>query len=496
MAHYILKNDYLCRKNQINRIAMLIGRNKELRVLQEAYESEYSEFVVVYGRRRVGKTFLIREKFNYTFSFHHSGLANEKLKQQLLSFGDSLRKCGMDNATVPSTWFEAFNQLEELITQSKDHKKVIFIDEMPWMDTPRSHFVSALEHFWNGFASARKDVLLIICGSATSWMVKNVFKNRGGLHNRVTKRIHLHPFTLNECEQFATSRNLAFSRYELLTCYMVMGGIPYYWAALQKGMGADQNIDALFFGPDAEFGNEFDELYASLFSHPDPYINVIATLGKKRIGMTRNELIREANVKSNGRLSSILRDLENCDFIRSYQTFGKAKNDMIYQLTDNYTLFYFKFINDNDGSNANYWTRSNGTGTRNAWNGLAFEQVCFAHIPQIKKKLGIAGVSTKVSSWRVQSDDELGPGAQIDLLIERADHVINICEIKFSDEEYLIDKQYNLNLRWKRGRFARTTKTKFGLQLTMITTMGLVPNSYANEIQSQITADDLFEPGV
>ena len=472
---------------------MFIGREKEICTLQQAYDSEYSEFVVVYGRRRVGKTFLVREKFNYNFTFQHSGLANEKTSQQLISFGDSLKKYGLQNATTPVTWFDAFHQLEALITESKDTKKVVFIDEMPWMDKPRSHFVSALEHFWNGFASARKDILLIICGSATSWMIKNVFMNRGGLHNRVTKRIHLHPFTLHECEEYAIARNLAFSRYELLTCYMVMGGIPYYWAALQKGLSADQNIDALFFGPDADFRTEFDELYASLFFHPEAYINIISTLGQKRIGMTRNELIKEGKIKSNGKLTSILRDLENCDFIRSYQAFGKTKNDSIYQLTDNYTLFYFKFIKNNPVHNAHFWINSIGTGIRNAWEGLAFEQVCFAHIPQIKQKLGIGGVVTKESSWRVQTNEELGPGAQIDMLIERSDHVINICEIKFASEEYLIDKEYDLKLRWKRGRFARTTKTKSGLQLTMITTMGLVPNGYANEIQSQVTADDLFE---
>lgn len=472
--------------------AMLIGRNTELQILQDAYDSEYSEFVAVYGRRRVGKTFLIREKFDYKFTFQHSGLANENTLQQLKGFRDSLTKQGDNRKTVPKDWYEAFNRLEEFIEQSTDKKKVVFIDEMPWMDAPNSHFVSALEHFWNSFASARHDVLLIICGSATSWMVNNVFRNHGGLHNRVTRRIHLHPFSLHECELYADSRNLSFSRYEILLCYMIMGGIPYYWAALQKGLSLDQNIDRLFFDRDGELYGEFDELYASLFSKPEGYVKVIETLGTKRIGMTRSEIVVESKMASSGRLTAILTDLESCDFIRSYMPFGTRKSNAIYQLTDNYTLFYFKYIQKNRNADLHFWTNNINTPVRNSWQGLAFEQVCFAHIQQIKNKLGIRGVTSKECSWRATVDDELGAGVQIDMLIDRADNVINICEMKFSDGKYLITKEVNENLKWKRLRFIATTRTKKSIHLTMVTTDGIADNKYSGEIQSQVTAEDLF----
>ena len=472
---------------------MIIGRNREIQILQEAYDSEYSEFVAVYGRRRVGKTFLVREKFNYTFTFQHAGLANEKTRQQIAAFHESLIKQGLERCPTPKDWFAAFNLLEKFIEQSTDKRKVIFIDEMPWMDAPHSHFVSALEHFWNGFASARRDVLLIICGSATSWMVNHVFRNHGGLHNRVTRRIHLHPFTLHECELFTESRNLAYSQYEVLLSYMVFGGVPYYWAALQKGMSADQNIDWLFFNPDGELYGEFGELYASLFNKPEGYIKVIETLATKRIGMTRSEILAEGKLESSGRLTTILDDLESCDFIRSYQTFGTKKRNVIYQLVDNYTLFYFKYIQENHDADIHFGANSNNTPVRNSWQGLAFEQVCFAHVQQIKNKLGIGGVSTKVCSWRVNADDELGAGAQIDMLIDRADNVINICEMKFADSKYLITKDDYDSLKWKRQRFTATTRTNKSIHLTMVTFDGVATNKYSGSVQSEVTAADLFK---
>lgn len=352
---------------------MLIGREKELQILQEAYESEYSEFVVVYGRRRVGKTFLIREKFNYSFTFQHSGLANENTPAQLSTFKDSLVRSGLKIKQTPATWLDAFFQLEELIIHAGEGKKVVFIDEIPWMAAASTHFVTALEYFWNAFCSARKDVLLIICGSATSWIVKNVFRNHGGLYGRVTKKIHLSPFNLHECEQYANSINISFSRYDLLLSYMVMGGIPYYWAGLKKGLSASQNIDVLFFSKDGEFRGEFQQLYASLFKNPDAYIQIISILGLKKIGMTRKEIIEEAGITSNGKLTRILDDLEQSDFIRIYTIPGYKKNNSIYQLVDNFTLFYFKFMKENKENDPMFWSHNLHSPQMEAWMGLAFE---------------------------------------------------------------------------------------------------------------------------
>ena len=472
---------------------MIIGRKEEQAELRLAYESEYSEFVAVTGRRRIGKTFLVRETFDYTFAFQHSGLANQKTRIQLQEFRQSLIKCGLKKCRVPADWFDAFFLLSDLLDQQGKGKKVVFIDELPWMDAARSNFVSALEHFWNAYASARKDILLIICGSATSWIINNVFRNHGGLHNRVTHRIHLAPFTLGECEQYAKSRHLAMSRYDILGCYMVMGGIPFYWSLLERGRSLAQNIDALFFSPMGKLHYEYSELYDSLFRNPEPYLQVVSTLGTKRIGMTREELVNEGRITNNGQLSRILEDLEACGFVRKYVYQGIKRSNAIFQLVDNYTLFYYKFLHDNADVDENYWSVNVNTPIRNSWEGLAFERVCFEHIRQIKQALGISGVSTRVYSWRVTDDPVYGEGAQIDMVIDRSDQVVNLCEMKFSTKEYAIEKADDDNLRHKAGRFRETQKSHKAVHLTFITPFGVKRNMYQYSVQNVITADDLFK---
>ena len=472
---------------------MLIGRKAEQQELLKAYKSDYSEFVVVTGRRRVGKTFLVRETFNYQFSFQHSGLANQKTRSQLREFRQSLIKCGMSKCRIPADWSDAFFLLSEFIDRKEERKKVIFIDELPWMDAPRSNFVSALEHFWNGYASARKDILLIICGSATSWIINNVFKNHGGLHNRVTYRINLAPFTLYECEQYAKSLQLGINRYAILECYMVMGGVPFYWSLLERGRSIAQNIDSLFFSPQGKLHYEYYELYHSLFKNPEPYLKVIATLGTKRMGMTREEIIEEGGMNNNGLLTHVLEDLEACGFIRKYNYQGIKRSNTIFQLIDNYTLFYYKFLDNKSGTDENFWTININTPVRNVWEGLAFERVCLAHIKQIKQALGISGVFTKVYAWRVKDDPEYGKGAQIDMVIERADHIINLCEIKFSSAQYTIKKTDEENLRNKSTRFSESKKGHKAIHITLITPYGIKENMYQYSVQNVITASDLFK---
>ena len=471
----------------------MIGREKEQQQLRQAYDSDVSEFVAVYGRRRVGKTFLIREVFNYSFTFQHAGLANSMMNDQLIAWHSSLQDVGYQGK-VAKSWLEAFDQLKDVVRLSKEKKKVIFIDEMPWMDTPRSKFVAALEHFWNSFASARRDVLLIVCGSATSWIINNVFKNHGGLHNRVTCRIHLMPFTLNECERFVAERKLDFSKHQLLIGYMVMGGVPFYWSLLQRGLSLDQNIDELFFSADGALRHEFNELYASLFKHPESYVKVIAALGKKNAGMTREEILAsDSDLSDNGKLTQVLEDLEYNGFIRRYNVIGKKLRSAVSQLIDNFTLFYFRFLQDNVENDSHFWTHHIDTPIYNTWCGLAFERVCFMHIRQIKQALGIEGIASNVYAWQVKASEETGPGAQIDMLIDRADQVINLCEIKFSTREFSIDRVLSDALRMKKARFAESTKNRKALHLTMITTYGLVHNMYWGDIQKEVTASDLFK---
>lgn len=470
---------------------MMIGRIDEQRRLREAFESEYSEFVAVYGRRRVGKTFLVREQFHYKFTFQHTGLARKSTREQLQSFQLSLRRQGYTKAPLPGNWIEAFDMLKDLIEWSKDRRKVVFIDEMPWMDAPRSSFLPALENFWNSFASARKDVVLIACGSATSWIVRKLLKNKRGLHNRITYRIHLQPFTLNECEQYAKQRKLGMSRLQLMEGYMALGGIPYYWSLLDKSKSLAQNIDRLFFSKDGELKGEYHELYASLFNHPEKYVAVIETLGKKRSGLSREEIIKEGKLESNGKLSEILEDLENCGFIRKYNMIGMKSKGALYQLIDCYTLFYFRFIQNNNSNDEHFWSKSIGTGEYNSWCGLAFERLCLLHSRQIKTKLGISGIiSSEYAWWTDQKDGKRG--AQIDLLIDRNDGVINLCEMKYTKVPFQIDATYEANLLNKRARFIEATQTRKAVHITMVSSQGLERNAYADEIQSEVSGGDLF----
>ena len=374
---------------------------------------------------------------------------------------------------------------------STDEKKIVFLDELPWMDTPRSNFISAFEHFWNGWASARKDIILIICGSATSWIINKVINDHGGLHNRVTKQIALQPFTLKECEMFAQSKGLEMSRYQLAECYMVLGGIPYYWSLLEKGLSLAQNIDKIIFAKNGKLSNEFNQLYASLFKSPEQYIDIVTALGKKKAGMTREEIIVATDKYSNGALSKVLDELEYCGFIRKYNGFGKKSKQAIYQLIDNYTLFYFKFIRQNENNDEHFWSASIDSAMHRAWSGLAFERLCMAHMQQIKAALGIAGVLSNVYSWRKEAD-EMSDGAQIDLLIDRKDQVINLCEMKYSLSEYVIDAEYEQKLRNKKSIFIDTTNTRKAVHLTMVTTFGIKVNAHSGIVQNEITLEDLF----
>ena len=472
---------------------MLIGRKEELREIREAYKSEYSQFVAVYGRRRVGKTFLIREAFDYTFTFQHTGVAKLKMKGQLEAFRLSLIEQGHKECPILNSWLEAFNELKYIIKSSRKKKKVIFIDEISWMDTPKSNFLQAFENFWNGWCSARKDVLLIICASATSWIINKVLKDRGGLHNRVSVRIPLAPFTLKECEEYLASRNFRISRYQILMLYMVMGGPAYYWSLLNKSKSATQNIDSLFFAENGKLKNEYNALYESLFKHPELYIKIVSILGNKATGLTRQELVDKYNLDASGTLTRCLEELEECGFIRRYNAFGKESKGAVYQLIDNYTLFYFKFIKEADGD-VSFWTNSLNTSLQNTWCGYAFERVCLQHIGQIKQALGIGSVSTKQCSWRTDvnllKDDERG--AQIDLLIDRKDDTINICEMKWASGPFVIKSDYDMELRNKVTAFVRETQTSKAVHTTMITTYGVKKNMYVDDYQSEVMLDDLF----
>ena len=475
---------------------MLIGRDKEKQILQNALTEEYSQFVAVYGRRRVGKTFLIRESYDYKFTFQFTGAANTSSRKQLARFRMALKEHGLtDMAKVFANWMTAFSELKRYINLQPEGKKIIFLDELPWMDAPRSGFLSELESFWNGWASARKDIVFVVCGSATSWMVKKIIKNKGGLHNRLTHRIALKPFSLRLCEELVQSRGIEMTRKQILNGYMIFGGVPYYWSLLQKGHSLTQEIDRLIFTNDGDMYDEFSMLYASLFKKPEPYIKIISLLAGKKEGMTRIELINKGGLEDNGALSKILDDLEWCGFIRGYTVIGKQVKDEIFQLIDHYTLFYYEFIHGKRHGK-NFWQAMEGKPQYNNWCGRAFERVCLWHTDQIKHKIGISGVLTNEYAWRhVPKDQSAEPkseGVQIDLLLDRSDGIIDLCEIKYSSDKYSITEAYHEKLNRRKAVFAEVTKTRKALHTVLITTYGLAKNAYVGDIQNEIQLDDLF----
>ena len=465
-----------------------IGRIKEKQLLEKLQVEMKSHFVAVYGRRRIGKTFLIRNYFK-TFNFYHTGIASVDMSNQLTEFHKSLEQYATKSIAKPTTWFEAFDSLKSVIISSRKNKKVLFIDELPWLDTAKSNFLPALEYFWNSWASQRDDILLIVCGSATSWIVKKIFNNKGGLHNRVTQKINLKPFTLQETEEFLKSKNIILNRYQIIKAYMVFGGIPYYLEALEKGKSIDQNIDALLFDKDGLLFNEYQNLYDALFKNAENYIEVVKALASKNKGLTREELTKNTQLKTGGTLSNILTDLELSDFIKVYHPFGKQKRDSLYQLTDAYSLFYYNFINAKK-TDKGYWLQTIDNPKMRAWSGYAFEMVCMQHSEQIKNALGIGGVFTEISSWRSNSKDG---NAQIDLVIDRRDQIVNLFEMKYAQEPFIITSKYNNELMQKMAIFKRETKTKKAVFLSMMTIYGLKNNENSGLIQNDLSMECLFK---
>lgn len=480
---------------------MLVGRDKEQQVLLSALDADESQLIAVYGRRRVGKTFLIRQTYKGKFAFQHAGMAKGNLKDQLAEFSESLRRYGFKKFDEPKNWQEAFHLLQHLLekthSKSSSDKKIVFIDELPWMDTHKSKFLAALEHFWNGWATEREDIVMIICGSATSWIIKNVIRNRGGLHNRVNRQIDLQPFSLNECRMYADSRKLNVGDRELMEAYMVFGGVPYYWSFLQRGESVAQTIDRMFFVDNAELKDEFEALYASLFKNAHSYISIVKTLAKVKAGMTRSELLEATKLSNNVVFQRALRELEQCGFIRKYRAYGKKNRETMFQLMDQFTLFYYHFMESNNSRDEMFWQHSLGQNPYNAWIGLAFESLCLWHERQIKKALGISGMRSNVCAWSyVPSSEEKKNGAvggQIDMMIDRADGIINVCEMKFYKEPFVVSRAYADKIRTRNGTFRARENCGKALVNTLVTTYGLAAGSHSDVFDKVITMDSLIQ---
>lgn len=470
----------------------MIGRTEELHVLREAMESDQSEFVVLYGRRRVGKTFLVVEAFNGSFAFQHAGLENASKRESLESFREALRRQGHRKCPRLVSWIRAFSELETFLESLPHGRKVVFLDELPWYDTPKSGFLPAFESFWNAWACLRRDVLLVVCGSATSWIVDKVLRSRGGLHNRATRQIPVAPFTLRECEEYARYKRLPFDRRQIAECYMALGGVAYYWSLLREGTSAAQNFDRLFFGEADEMRNEYGRLFSSLFKRPSRHLEIVETLARRKSGMTRTELVDGLPGGSGGEVTKCLDELCDCGFLRRYHRIGREKKDALYQLVDNFTLFHFQFLRRRRGNDGRFWTLSYATPAVNAWRGLAFERLCLWHVPQIRAALGIAGVRTDVYSWRGRPTEDGDRPVQIDMLLDRGDNLIDLCEMKFTAAEYELDAEENRKLAERAETFRRQTGTRKGVRTVLVAAAGLKRNKYAGNVQAVVTLDDLF----
>lgn len=466
----------------------IIGRENELSLLSKYYESDRPEFIALYGRRRVGKTFIVRSFFKDKFDFFATGILDGTYEEELKSFCDSLKEFGY-KGSEPDNWMDAFKALNSLIAKSKRKKRcVIFLDEISCFDTPNSGFIRALGHFWNKYASLQDNVFLIICGSATSWMTKNVLNNKGGLHNRRTHEIHLHPFNLAKTEQYFVSRKAKWSRLSILQAYMTFGGVPYYLSLLNMEESLPANIDQLFFSEDAPMRSEYRRLYRSVFKSPERYTDIIKALSVNKSGLTRTEISEIAHLDSGSGLSEMLDDLVACDFIRSYHN-GLKKNGKIYQLMDFYTLFYLQFC-ANPSTDRNYWKNTLNSPLQNSWYGLSYERVCMAHIQEILRSLHLDTIHTEYYSFRSK---DTSPKIQIDMVIDRSDDFVDIIEIKYSRARYEMSKEEREKIERRVSRFINESKTKKGVQTVLITTLGCDQNRNADVCQRFLTLEDLFE---
>ena len=478
-------------------MSTIVGRKQEIEELERLYGSNRAEFVAIYGRRRVGKTFLIKQTLKDRFTFQHTGVSpvdqqdeKNRMKTQLESFFYSMLNHGLEGYKQPKTWMEAFYLLTQLLQKlDNGQRMVIFFDELPWMDTPRSGFLSAFESFWNGWCNGRDNVMLVVCGSATSWMLSNLSRNKGGLYGRLTDEIKVSPFTLKECEEYFEHEGIELSRYDIVQSHMVFGGIPYYLSYFRKGYSFEQMTDMILYGSKPRLKDEFNRLFRAIFTNAEDCKKIIRHLAKRNYGYTREEIASATGLPLGGGLSDTLTALAESDFILRYSPYGKGTGEY-YKLIDNFCLFWLKHVEPHQ-EDATFANDNFASDVMKGWRGVAFEQVCWQHIQQIKRGLGIEGVKTSVSSWNVKGQ-ETKTGTQVDLLIMRDDNIVNLCEMKFSGSLYAIDHEEETKMLHRVDMLKKTLSSKQKVHLTLITTYGLIPGKHSGKVQKVLTCDDLF----
>jgi uncharacterized protein len=473
----------------------MIGRKKDIEKINQLLYSDRSEFLAVTGRRRIGKTYLVDTLLQKHYCFSMTGIQNGNLTAQLVNFGVKLMEYnGSAEPKIPKNWQQAFLQLKtHLKTLEKGRKHVIFIDELPWMATPKSGFIQMLAHFWNDYLSKEPHFLLVICGSATSWISQKIINDAGGLHNRITENIHLYPFTLAETQAFLQHKGLQFTQQEVAKIYMTLGGVPFYLENLRKGESYATAIERICFSPNGILHNEYSNLFQALFNNPEVHIQILTALSSKQYGMSHTEIMQIMGLKQpTGSYQRAIDDLLVSDFIVETTAFGKKKRGSIYRLVDEFTIFYHRFMKPNRKYTQGLWQQLAETQVYKIWTGYAFETLCHKHIDAIKRSLGIASVYTEIFSIGVSPSDAT-EGFQIDLLIDRKDNCINLCEIKFYNGVFTITKEEYEKMLTLRQRFIDHTGTKKQVFLTYITNHGVAPNVYAREIvDAEVRLDDLL----
>lgn len=474
----------------------IIGRKNEQDLLKEYCESSKAELVAIYGRRRVGKTYLVKQYFNNDFDFYFTGSFETPRNTQLTLFKRELERYSHEKRLKPKDWYEAFDQLRDYLSTLNKNRIIVFIDELPWLDTPKSSFLSAFSYFWNSWASSQTNLKLFVCGSATTWMLSKLVGDKGGMHGRVNRQIYLRPFTLAETEQFLLKKNIDWGRYQIIEAYMTMGGIPYYLDMLEPSLTLNENIDHLFFEEGAALHTEYNFIFRSLFKDSKIYRSVVELLSTNRNGLTRADIQSAIKIADGGMITEVLDNLCKCDFIRRYSAFGKKEYGQLFHLTDLFSLFHQQFVDKSDGQDAHFWSNMQDNPRRNVWQGYAFEMVCLHHIAQIKRRLGISGILSEVCAWSskyfVDKNGTEYKGTQIDLVIDRRDDTINLCEAKFTSEAFAVTQEYADRLNTRRETFRAATGTRKSLHTTLITTYCLKRNKYSQTVHREITMDDLF----
>lgn len=462
----------------------IIGRVDERSVLDQACGSRNAELIAVYGRRRVGKTFLIREHYRKYLCFEVSGLHGEPLMRQLANWSNQIRRWFPDvpMAAPPGSWLEAFDLLRAILERqpNRRQKQVLFLDEFPWFATPKSGFVAAFENFWNDFASQRQDIIVVLCGSAAAWMIRQVIQSRGGLHNRVTRRIQLCPFHLKETQAYLKRLQVKLDPMQIAMIYMALGGVPHYLNLVEPGRSASQILEQVCLRESSPLNDEYEQLYAALFTNRTIHEAIMKALAHSRSGLVRNELLQKAKLESGGTVTQALNELIASGFVSEQLPFDRKERDRIYRIADEFSYFYWSWMARNRSDQT--WASLSSSRKFLPWCGYAFESLCLKHIVPIKRKLGIEAVETRAFAWRHQPQNKDENGAQIDLVLQRADYCTHLCEMKFSLEPYVITKAYSKKLLQKETVYRNKTGTRHTLFPTMITASGMKMNEHSQSL--------------